>query len=307
MHNNQKKNLILGFLLIVFVAIIAIIAFSKKTAVNDRAEQVSTNIPVQTEITQQIENIVTEVSDILEEKPSKKVEIIAHRGFSSKAPQNTMSAFNEAVLLGCDQIELDVQMTRDGSIVVFHDRDLKAITGVKGNIYDYKLREMAQLDAGRWFSDEYAGERIPTLKEVLQLASENDILLNLEMKDIGDKALFVPKIVRLVKEYGLEDKVIFTSFRYDYLKKVKELDSSLSIEVVSDISDSSILLADYPAEYYNLRYSNEMRPDIVRLHNSGATVYVWTIDDPWIMKKAVTMGADGVVTNCPDTLKEILE
>ena len=108
--------------------------------------------------------------------------VLAHRGYSAKAPENTMAAFELALAVGADGIELDVHMTRDGEIVVIHDDTLDRTTNGKGPVSDQTMAELRELDAGSWFSPEFAGERIPTLKLVLELIKDKDVLLNIEIK-----------------------------------------------------------------------------------------------------------------------------
>lgn len=149
--------------------------------------------------------------------------IIAHRGASYLAPENTMASFRLAKRLGADGLELDVQMTKDHKLVVAHDYLTDIHTGVKGHIYDMTLEELRQLDFGSWKSPEFAGQRIPTLEEVLELGRDMK-MLHIEFKPYLTRDTdFVERVVDAVYAAGVQDKVVLTSFQYGQLDEVKAL------------------------------------------------------------------------------------
>ena len=148
--------------------------------------------------------------------------IIAHRGASHLAPENTLTAFRLAKTLGADGFECDVQITRDRHLVVAHDylTDLK--TGVHGNIPDMDFDDLRQLDFGKWKSPEFAGEKIPTLEEVLEVAQDFR-MIHIELKPYLDRdEEIVDRIIDAVLDAGLEEKAVLTSFEYGALRRVKE-------------------------------------------------------------------------------------
>ena len=148
--------------------------------------------------------------------------IIAHRGASHLAPENTLTAFRLAKTLGADGFECDVQITRDRHLVVAHDylTDLK--TGVHGNIPDMDFDDLRQLDFGKWKTPEFAGEKIPTLEEVLEVAQDFR-MIHIELKPYLDRdEEIVDRIIDAVLDAGLEEKAVLTSFEYGTLRRVKE-------------------------------------------------------------------------------------
>ena len=153
--------------------------------------------------------------------------VVAHRGYSSVFPENTLAAFAGALDIGVDYIELDVQMTKDGQLVVFHDDDLKRITGAEGAVRDYTLAELGALDAGSWFSSSFAGERIPTLEEALALIEQGQCGVYLELKDIGETPGFEESVLAAAGQCGMTDRCVFASFRYDNLERLKELNPEI--------------------------------------------------------------------------------
>lgn len=232
--------------------------------------------------------------------------IVAHRGYSGVSPENTLSAFENAIEIGADMIELDVQLTRDGQVVVFHDNDLLRITGCEGAVADYSLEELKQMDAGIWFAPGFEGEKIPTLAEALELVRDSDLTVYLELKDIGDVEGFEEAVLEVVREYDMQDRCLMASFQYEYLKHFKELDEN--IRTLLNTSSGSLALAeDFPADYYGL-YEEMVTADLVEaVHNAGSLAYVWTVNTPVQMRNAAAMGVDGIVTNVPGLARVALQ
>ena len=148
--------------------------------------------------------------------------ITAHRGYSSAAPENTLPAFQLAIDQGCERAELDVQMTKDGVVMVTHDTSLRRCTRRNANIYDLTFDEVRKLDAGRWFSAKYAGTKIPTLEEVLDLC-KGRIQLNIEIKPNAATPALEAETIRIIEEKGFAHDCVITSQSYETLCKVKEL------------------------------------------------------------------------------------
>lgn len=231
--------------------------------------------------------------------------IIAHRGYSSVLPENTLAAFAGALDLGVDYIETDVQMTKDGRIVVFHDNDLKRITGCEGTVADYTYEELRAMDAGKWFADSFAGERIPALREMLALVRDSDVGIYLELKDIGDAEGFAEAVYAEVREAGMTKRCVFASFCYDYLIRIKEADPDCRV-LYNTFSGTSRLPEEYPADFYGISAETVNAGVIEAVHARSGQVFVWTVDAPQQMKNLRAMGADGIVTNRPGLAKVIV-
>lgn len=232
--------------------------------------------------------------------------IIAHRGYSGVSPENTRPAFENAIDIGADMIELDVQMTLDGQVVVFHDDNLMRITGCEGTIADYRLEELQRMDAGLWFDPDFEGERIPTLAEILELVRDSDLNIYLELKDIGDVEGFEEAVLDIVRRCNMQDRCLMASFQYGYLRHFKELDDS--IQVLFNTSSGSLMLTEeFPADYYGLN-AEIITVDIVEaIHNTGGQAYAWTVNTPEQMRNVMAMGVDGIVTNYPGLAKVALQ
>ncbi len=254
------------------------------------------------------------------------VKIIAHRGYSGIAPENTRASFERAIDIGADMIELDVQMTKDGQLVIFHDTDMARITGVSGMIADYTYAEICEMNAGSWFEasgsgmsaqgviDNYAVESIPTLSEVLKLIGNSDLSIYLELKDISAATSltaeqlqgFAEMVVNTVDEHSMQNRVIYASFHYDYLKQIKTLSKENKILCNTVIGNADTLLTDYPADYYGLNIETINQDTIEKLRDSGVQAYVYTANTPYQMQYAISLGAEGIVTNYPGLAKVVV-
>src|SRR5690625_2320633 len=160
--------------------------------------------------------------------------IFAHRGSSGTHPENTMIAFKEAEKVGVDGIEIDVHYTKDDKLAVIHDDTVDRTTNGTGPVREHTLAELQNLDAGSWFSKKYKYERIPALQEVLQWVSGfPHLVLNIELKYVAlDYVGFEEKIIQEVEQYGLVERVIFSSFNHEALKKISDLNPKIECAVL---------------------------------------------------------------------------
>lgn len=239
--------------------------------------------------------------------------IVAHRGYSGVAPENTLAAFASAVDIGADMIELDVQETKDGVLVVFHDTDMSRITGMSGRVSDYTYEEICRMDAGSWFDSaagsgagSFSGEKIPSLAEVLELIRDSELDIYLELKDIGEADGFAAAVVAEVEAQGMKNRVVYASFNYQYLKQIKEIDGNIPILCNTQLSDADKLIAEYPADYYGLYVEKLQQDTIQKLHEAGSLAFVWTVNTPVQMRNVISLGADGIVTNEPGIARVVV-
>ena len=155
-----------------------------------------------------------------------RVILAAHRGDRAKCPENTLPAFESALRCGVDMIETDVHMTKDGHLIIMHDRNLKRTAGYDGLTYEMTLEQIRTLDAGAWFSAEFAGTRVPTLLEFVELIKDTGVLVNWELKDypchVGDDFAFAAadKLIAIIREHGLEGRSMINSFSDRVLEHV---------------------------------------------------------------------------------------
>lgn len=240
------------------------------------------------------------------------VMVIAHRGFSGKAPENTMAAFRKAIEIHSDAIELDVRLSGDSCLVVFHDDTLKRTTNGKGRVADFILKELKQLDAGSWFDSAFTGERIPTLREVLEL-TRGQILLNIELKK-GDQGKYsmldlADQTLREVVRAGMERQVLFSSFDLDAVQRIHERDPRMLVGFITGDPWNTPLDAmrakSLPVLNSGKSVLNEN--NLLAARQQGIRVYVWTLNTDEEMAKFISMGVDGIITNHPDRLIELVK
>ena len=237
------------------------------------------------------------------------VAVIAHRGFSGKAPENTLAAFRKAVEIGADMIEFDVRFCRDGRLVVFHDDTLERTTSGKGRVADFTFDQLRQLDAGAWFGPAFTGERIPSLKEVLDLSRGS--ILNIELKK-GNQGRYsmldlADQIVRELSEAAMERQVLISSFDLSALGRILQRNLSFLIGWITD----SIHLPLDPLEgkalpFIHPRQSLLNEENLLAMHKEGTRVNVWTVNKEQEMERFISMGVDGIITDHPDRLIDLL-
>lgn len=157
-----------------------------------------------------------------------ETKVMAHRGASTEAPENTMAAFQKAIDDMADYIELDVQLTNNGEVIVMHDSNAYRTTGVDANIVNMTYKEVKTLDAGSWFSDEYVGENVPSLKEVLEL-TQGKIKLNIELKPADNGTALAKNTVRIIEKYNMVNDCVITSFSESALKAVKTYNQEIKV------------------------------------------------------------------------------
>lgn len=237
--------------------------------------------------------------------------VVAHRGNSSVAPENTLAAFEAACRAGADAIELDVRRTSDGVDVVLHDRDVASTTDGRGPVDDLAVDQLGALDAGARFGAAYAGQRVPLLAEALALVAEHPgVGLMVELKGVWTAEDAAP-VARALEAVDLAGRSLVKSFRRRTVAAVRdaapELDRGLLVELwtpdVLHACESLGVRACNPA----LRILHR-RPGVVgRLHDAGLETYPWTLDDPEDWELATSLGVDGIITNRPDRLRGWLE
>ncbi len=235
--------------------------------------------------------------------------ITAHRGASNQAPENTMPAFRRALELGADGIELDVHMSADGRLVVIHDETVDRTSNGKGLVKDKTLAELKELDFGSWFSEGFRGEKIPELEDVLELLSDRDVLLNIEIKN---GPVFYPGIETAVadalQKYGMTDRTIISSFNHYTLVEIRRYNPGIRTAPLYmaglykpwDYARSIGASAIHPL-FYNIV------PEVVKgCRENNISVNPFTVDRPEHIRAVAEAGVDGIITNVPDVAIKIV-
>ena len=242
-----------------------------------------------------------------------KTEVWAHRGASGwdrqYAPENTMPAFQKAVEMGADGIELDVQLTRDGEIVICHDERIDRTSRGQGWVKDFTLAELKKIDFGKPHV-EYGFVEIPTLQEFLEFAKPTNLKVNIELKT---GVLYYDgleeKTFRMVEEFGMNGRAIYSSFNHYSLQKLKTLCPNAKIGLL--IGADTVRL---PEDAESLGACAVHPPEgivtkeyVENCHAHGIKVHAWTVDNPVRMRQMVGMGVDAFITDCPVSGRSVVD
>ena len=232
--------------------------------------------------------------------------VIAHRGASGHAPENTMASINKALEMGADVIEIDVHQSRDKQVVVMHDSKLDRTTNMAGLIKDYNWDDIKDADAGSWFSGEFTGERIPTLEDVIsQIKGKAHLLI--EIKKGGD---YYPgleqNVLDIIKDNHSESWCMIQSFSDAAVQIFLDLDSGIEVYklVIGRAFRSKKNTEQVAGVNPNKMFAKKR--NVEKLHERGQKVFVWTVNEEKDMIKLITLGVDGIITNYPDRLKKLL-
>lgn len=227
--------------------------------------------------------------------------VMAHRGYSSKAPENTMPAFELALEAGSGGIELDVHLTKDGEVVVIHDSTLERTTNGKGSVEGHTLAELREFDAGSWFSPEFSGTKLPSLREVLELIRDRNVLLNVETKAALGFDQLNEALALLIDEYSLWERTIISSFNHYALVHIKGIRPQARTGILYNcgLVNPWIYAKSIGASALHPHHKT-MIPDLVQAAQAnGMMVNVWTVDEAMDVEQAIRNKVDSIITNVP--------
>jgi glycerophosphoryl diester phosphodiesterase len=238
--------------------------------------------------------------------------IFAHRGASAFAPENTLSAFRLALEHGADGIELDTKLSADGHVVVIHDQTVNRTTGKPGVVRQMTLTALKALDAGSHFDPAFAGEPIPTLAEVFAAVGTRT-LINVEIANYASAGDASPeKIAALVREYGLQDQVMFSSFHPWNLLRIRRQLPQAPVAILTLKGVAGQLLRGRIGRLFSPDFLHPYHTDVTefvleREHRAGRRVNAWTVNHPEDMRRLFRMGIDGIITDDPRLARRIME
>ena len=235
--------------------------------------------------------------------------IFAHRGFSGKYPENTMLAFEKAVEIGVDGIELDVHLTKDNEIVIIHDEDIKRTCDGEGLVKDMTLEELHKFDASATFRGVYGFCGIPTLREYFELVKDTPIITNIELKTgVYEYPTIEKRVIDMVREFGLSDKIIFSSFNHFTVKRCEEIAPEIKRGFLT--GDWIYDFGKYTAERnvqcchpWHISLSQEV---VDEMHAAGCEINTWTVNEYEDIERLNAMGVDSLIGNFPDRMIEKL-
>lgn len=237
--------------------------------------------------------------------------IIAHRGASAYAPENTLAAFELAVRQKADAIELDAKLTLDNHVVVFHDQTLERTTGVHGRVIGSKLADLRRLDAGSHFDVAYWGETIPTLDEVFELVGRY-ILINVELTNYASPTDHLPEqVAEIVQKHNLAQRVMFSSFNPIALLRIHRKLPQVPIGLLAYDGRKGSWARSSLGELIRYQSLNISLEDaeaslVDRVHRKGRRLLVYTVNQAEDMRRLFQLGVDGIFTDDPLTAKRVL-
>ena len=258
---------------------------------------------------------------IVEHITNSSFKVIAHRGYSAVAPENTLSAFQKALDCRADMIELDVHFSKDHQVIVIHDATLQRTTGKNGTVKEATLAELKTLDAGSWFGKNFANEPVPTLEEVIQLVAGKSTLL-IEIKVDEQNNTYdglVTAILQLIEKYEAEEWCILQAFDSEYLREIQQAKTEIRYyKLIVNTHDPvptyidtrlrwGMLDKSIPYQAINPYYKSLTPSKIKEWQQEGYEVYTYTVNELDDMKLITEMGVNGIITNYPERAIKLRE
>ncbi|GAB6150009.1 glycerophosphodiester phosphodiesterase [Clostridium novyi] len=234
----------------------------------------------------------------------------AHRGFSGKYPENTLLAFEKAIELGVDGIELDVHLSKDNEMVIIHDENVSRTTNGEGYIKDLTYEEISKLDASYIYTGQYGFNKIPTLREYFELVKDKDVITNIELKtNIFEYPGIEQKVWELIQEYHLESKVIISSFNHFSVMRMRKIAPMLEYGLLSEtwLIDAGNYVNNLGIKYYHPIFRNLTDEIVKEIHQYGIKINTYTVNTEEDIKDMISKDINIVISNFPDLVKEIIK
>jgi glycerophosphoryl diester phosphodiesterase len=245
--------------------------------------------------------------------PPRRPILVAHRGSSATAPENTLAAFRQAIEDGADAVELDVHLTKDGHVVVIHDNRVERTTNGRGKVSEKTLNELTKLDCGSWFHRKYSKEKIPALREVFELL-RGRLGINIEIKSsrpFSRRFNIVEECLKIIQEYDAWNATMFSSFHHSYVRQAKLLDARVTGGVlfhpVKHFHRSPAMLAkNARAEYFICSKKFVRRKMLVSAKENGISVGVYTINTRRDFRRMESLDIECLFSDNPSSIQMLL-
>src|SRR5215469_564207 len=234
--------------------------------------------------------------------PAHAIAITAHRAGSARAPENTLAALRNAIMDGADAVEVDVQETADGQVVLLHDTDLRRVAGVGRSIWDLPYADLQDLDVGSWFSPAFQAERIPTLR-AFAAACRGRMRLNVELKNNRHGQDLAARVINVLHETGTADQAVISSLDIELLRQVRRIAPEIKLGLILAAGVGNFRSVD--VDFFALSRRLATSAVIRQLHAIGRQVHVWTLNDKSGIAQAMLDGADNIITSDPPVAAEM--
>jgi len=232
-----------------------------------------------------------------------RAQVTAHRGASAAAPENTMAAVKRAIEDGADWVEIDVQETADGEVVVFHDSDFMKLAGKKLKIWDATVADLKEIDIGSWFAPEFKDQRVPALAEVLD-ECQGKVGVNIELKYYGHDEQLEQRVVDLVEAHDMTSNVVIMSLKVEAVEKMKSMRPDWKVGLLMSVFAGGLENLDVDFLAVNAGFAD--RRFIRSAHALDREVYVWTVNDAATMSTMIGRGVDSLITDEPALARSVL-
>lgn len=230
--------------------------------------------------------------------------VMAHRGSSKAAPENTMAAFRQAIEDGADWIEIDVQETADGEVVVFHDSDFMKLARNPLKIWDATVEDLRDIDVGSWFDPQFSDQRVPLLTEVLDLC-KGKVGVNIELKYYGHDEQLEQRVAQIVDSRDMASEILVMSLKMDGVKKMKTIRPDWNVGLLMSVSAGNLKKVDADFLAVNARFATSSI--VHQAHSQEKQVFVWTVNDAPTMSQMIGRGVDGLLTDKPALARSVLQ
>jgi len=235
---------------------------------------------------------------------NNNIAIVAHRGAAGSAPENTIASVRQAVEDGADWIEIDVQETVDGEVIVIHDSDFMKLAGVNLKVWHGTLEEIREIDVGSWFDPEFADERVPTLAEVLDEVNGKCRLI-IELKYYGHDQKLEQRVIEIVEQADMVDEVKIMSLSYKGIQKIRALRPDWPIGLLAAQAAGNLVQLD--TDFLAVNQGIAKAPLVSAASDAEKQVFVWTINDAVNMSRVISLGVDGIITDEPRLAHKVLQ
>lgn len=233
-----------------------------------------------------------------------RVQITAHRGGAFDAPENTLAAIRSAIVAGADWVEIDVQESKDGIVMVAHDSDLKKVANNPTKIWEASAVQLRTIDIGSYFSVDFAGEKMPTLEEVLT-ECKGKVGVNIELKYYGHDVALEQKVVDLVEDHDMQDQIVIMSLKRGGIEKIKSLRPTWRCGLLTAVAIGD--LTKVRADFFAVKNTLATKRFIRAAHAKGKTVAAWTVNDPVMVSALLSRGVDNLITDDPRMVRQVIE
>ena len=227
--------------------------------------------------------------------------IVAHRGYSSVYPENTILSVRKAIELGVDFVEIDVRETKDGKLILMHDEKIDRTTNGKGYVRNLKYSEIKNLDAGKWKGN-FKNVKIPTFEEVI-MEAKGRVNLMIEIKEAS-----ITKVLEIIEKHRVIENIVITSFNLSYLIKTRKKNPAISTALITHTRPQDLSeLIRHGIQMVNIEYHHFSEKMLEEFTKRGLLTNIWTVDEEKEMERFISMGVFMITTNYPDRLKKLLQ